>query len=329
MSPRDELLVNRALGQEGAVLLYRTVWLVAVGNGFPAPAGGPDWNEDAVVETAHDFVDGPRGAKRLLDIAVRSVDDRSFARLLEASVRNFLRDIGRRTDFGKVVLRVKELLRDEDAFEKMPADADRWTLTGGPTAPSTAHPDALTLAIRDMPVTLPRWSSDHRTAPLADRTTLVALMVTILRAASGSLTAIDICHALVSRLDHRRTALSVDLDVRRSVSEPPDSRSGPADQTLASLHAHDIFESLSDREKIIVTVLEKNVRELGRMIGTGKTQAAILRQQLIDRLSTELAYDEDPDLTAAALCRECEEWVDYRTDELSATSFDSRADRKG
>jgi hypothetical protein len=322
MSARDELLTGKSLGREGAMLLYRTVWLVAIGSGFPPPAGTSDWDENAVAETAHDFLDGPRGAKRLLDIALRSVDDRSFERLLEASVRNFLRDIGRRTDFGKVVLRVKEILRDEDAFEKASAEGDRWTLSGGQSAPSAAHPDSLTQATKDIPVTVPKWSSNRRTAPLADRTTFIALIVAILRAASGSLTAVDICHAVVSRLDHRRTALSVELDVRGPASELPDSRSGPADQTLAILHAEDIFESLGDRERIIVTVLEKNVRELGRMIGTGKTQAALLRQQLIDRLSSELEQDEDPDMTAAALCRMCETWVDYRTEKPSATFLD-------
>jgi hypothetical protein len=321
MSARHELLDNERLGPAGAALLYRTVWLVAVGNRFPPPEGASEWDENAVADTAHDFVDGQRGVRRLLDIAIRSVDDRSFERLLEASVRNFLRDIARRTDFGKVVIRVKEILRDEENFELVPGGGDRWTLAGGRSVPSTAHTDSLSASINDIPAVPPKWSSMRRAAPLADRPTFVTLITAILRAASGSLTTVDITHVLVTRLDHRRTALSVEMDEREGLSEHSQAAADPAGQAVADLHATDIFDSLSDRERIIVTVLDKNVRDLGRVIGTGKTQAALLRQQLVDRLGSALTDDEDPDATAAALCRKCENWVDNRTEVHGATSF--------
>ena len=132
MTPREELLSTRQLGQTGAELLYKTVWLVAIGNRFPPPEGSASWNETAVTETAHDFVKDERGHKRLLDIAIRSVDERSFERLLEAAVLNFLRDVARGTDLGKLIVRVKEILRDEKDFEVVPGPPERWTLTGRP-----------------------------------------------------------------------------------------------------------------------------------------------------------------------------------------------------
>jgi hypothetical protein len=143
VTPRDELLSSNRLGHEGAKLLYRTVRLVAVSHGFPPPEGSVNWSTTAVEEIAHDFLQGERGAKRLLDIAIRSTDEASFDRLLDAAVLNFLRDLARSTDMGKLILRVKEILRDEDEFEAIPGSVERWTLASGPRTASAAKPTDL------------------------------------------------------------------------------------------------------------------------------------------------------------------------------------------
>jgi hypothetical protein len=329
VTPREELLSTRHLGQAGAELLYKTVWLVAVGNGFPPPEGSVSWNETAVMETAHDFVKDRRGPKRLLDIAVRSVDDRSFERLLEAAVLNFLRDLARRTDLGKLIMRVKEILRDEKDFETVPGSPERWTLAGGPTAASAAGPDALASATTGVEVVVPRWTSERRDAPLADRPSFVRLMTSVLTAGAGSLTAVDLAHALAARLDHRKTALATDLDIREQVSEPGPASGDPAARTVAALHAVDIFNSLSDRERIIVTTLDRNVRDLARLIDTGKTQVALIRQRLIDRLRDELAKDDNPDSTATILCELCDDWIERRTGKDDATSEENERNERG
>lgn len=322
MTPREELLATRKLGQAGAELLYRTVWVVAVGRGFPPPAGSTHWDEIAVRETAHDFVQNARGPKRLLDVAVRSVDDRSFERLLEAAVLNFLRDAARATDFGKLILRAKEILRDEDDFEAIPGPPERWTLAGSVTVPSGSNPDDLASATSGVKVVVPKWSSERRDPPLADRPSFVRLMTRVLTAAAGSLTATDLAYALAARLDHRRTTYATSLDVREQLSEPAQTGGDPALRTVAALHAIDIFNTLSDRERIIVTTLDKNVRDLGRLIGVGKTQAALIRQRLIDRLRDELADDDHPDDTATILCDLCDDWIELRTGSDGATSDD-------
>ena len=322
MTPREELLSTHRLGQAGAELLYKTVWLVAVGNGFPPPGGSASWNETAVTETAHDFVKDERGPKRLLDIAVRSVDERSFERLLEAAVLNFLRDVARGTDLGKLIVRAKEILRDENDFEAAPGPPERWALTGGPTAPSAAGPDDLASATAGVKVVVPKWTSERRDAPLADRPSFVRLMTSVLTAAAGSLTAVDIARALTARLDHRRTPHAMTLDIRERVSEPGRTSGDPATSTVAELHAVDIFNSLSDRERIIVTTLDRNVRDLAQLIDTGKTQAALIRQRLVDRLRDELANDDQPDSTATILCELCDDWIELRTGTDDATSED-------
>jgi hypothetical protein len=328
VTPREELLTTGRLGQAGAELLYRTVWLVAVGHRFPPPEGSTSWNETAVAETAHDFMKDNRGPKRLLDVAVRSVDERSFERLLEAAVLNFLRDVARGTDLGKLILRVKEILRDESRFEAVPGRPERWTLAAGPTVASAVGPDDLASATAGVEVVVPKWTSQRRDAPLADRPSFVRLMTSVLTAAAGSLTAGDIARALTARLDHRRTPHATALDIREQVSDPASTSGDPATRTVAELHAVDIFGSLSDRERIIVTTLDKNVRELALLIDTGKTQAALIRQRLVDRLREELT-DDEAESTASALCRLCDDWLQFRTGTGDATSGRRRAQRKG
>jgi hypothetical protein len=322
VTPREELITNRRIGSAGAELLYKTVRLVAISHGFPPPEGAASWDVGAVTEAAHDFLQGERGSKRLLDVTLRSTDDASFERLLETAVLNFLRDLARGTDMGKLIVRIKEILRDEDDFEVVPGSPERWTLAGGPHTISGASASDLASATAGVEVVVPRWTSSRRDAPLADRASFVRLMTSVLSAAAGSLAVADIAHALTARLDHRKTAYTVDLDIQEQVSEPGWLDGDPATHTEAQLRAIEIFDSLSDRERIIVPTLDTNVRDLAGLINAGKTQAAHLRQRLLDRLRTELADDDRPDSTATILCELCERWIERRTGGEGATSHD-------
>jgi hypothetical protein len=133
------------------------------------------------------------------------------------------------------------------------------------------------------------------------------------------MTAEDLARALVSRLDHRRTALTTTLDIEEHVSEPA---ADPAARTLADLHALDVFNSLSDRERLILTRPEATVRELVSLAGVGKSQAGTIRQRLFERLSVEFADDEDADGAVTRLRELCDYWRYGRTGTEGATSDD-------
>jgi hypothetical protein len=154
-------------------------------------------------------------------------------------------------------------------------------------------------------------------------------MASVLTAAAGSLTAVDIAHALTARLDHHRTSNTTALDLREQLSEPAPTSDDPAAHTVAELHALDIFNSLSDRERIMITALDRNVRDAARLIDTGKTQAALIRQRLVDRLRKELADDDHPDTTATILCGLCDAWLASRTRANDATSVDVKRHERG
>ncbi|MGH9009580.1 MAG: hypothetical protein ACRDYF_06985, partial [Acidimicrobiia bacterium] len=108
MTPLEELQADGRLGPEGARLLYRVVRTVVVGHGFPPPGERPAWNGEAVAETAHEFLADERTPKRLAHLLVHAVDDDSFRRILHRMVLNFLRDGGRRTEIGRLMLRLRD-----------------------------------------------------------------------------------------------------------------------------------------------------------------------------------------------------------------------------
>lgn len=321
MSARDELMTTGRIGDSGAVLLYQTVRLVAVSRGFPPPEDRQTWDENAIQATAHDFLQSTRAHKRLLEIAIRSVDDRSFERLLEASVRNHLRDQARKTDLGKLIVRIKEVLRSTPGFDAVTGVEDRWALKSGSAEPSSTPATELAAATAGVEIVIPSWNSATRDAPLADRESFLRLIRVVLNAANGSLTVVDLAHALTARLDHRRTPLTIELDSVDSVSEPAAPDADPASRTASAMRAAEIFSALSDRERIIVATLDLNVRDLGSVINTGKSQAAHLRQRLLDRLVGELDGDDDQETTASALAVVCDDWLQRWTSTTDTTSI--------
>jgi hypothetical protein len=329
MTPREEVLATQRIGRAGATLLYRLVHLVAIARNFPPPPGFDRWDPSAVTETAHDFLDGPRGARRVIDIAIRSADEQGFERVLEQAIVNHLRDISRRTDMGRLVRRVTEVLTDEPSFSRAAGGTStgsgppgkttaRWALKDGPAAASGAAETTLIASLARVDVTIPEWSSERRSAPLADRGSFTRMLTAVLAAADGSLTAADIARVIATRLDHHRTPLSLELDVLEAAAERSTALD-PAVRASSAVRAAEIFAGLSENERILLACFDLPVRDLGTVLTLRKSQASLLRQRLATRLHEELADDEDPEETVAELCGRCEQWTRIRTASLRAT----------
>jgi hypothetical protein len=323
VTPREEVLATRRIGSAGAVLLYRMVRAVAIARNFPPPEGFERWNESAVTEMAHDFLDGERGRRRVVSVALSSDDDRSFERILERAVVNHLREVSRRTDMGKLIVRVAEILNEEAAFSRVEGSGDsasRWTLKDGPTAASSVPETALISALAPVEITVPKWNSESRAAPLADRESFIRMIAAVLAAASGSLTAGDIAQVLATRLDHRKAPLSIELDVLESATEHPPALD-PAVQASSAVLAAQIFGRLSERERMILALFDLPVRDLGDALALGRSQAALLRNRLTERLRDQIADDStyEEEETVEELCRLCENWLEDRTRTLGET----------
>jgi len=307
MTPLEELQADGRLGPEGARLLYRIVRTVVSGHGFPPPGDRQAWNGEAVAETAHDFLTDERTPKRLAHLLVHAVDDDSFTRLLHRMVLNFLRDGGRRTEIGRLMLRLRDVLGRSEEFVAEPGD--RWRLEKQPADPSAAPPAALAeAAAAERQVDVPRWSAGtRRQAPIADAASLERLCRRVLDAAAGTLALDQLARAVAPRLG----LVPAPLAPPPGESDPFEHVAGPqhADAVLDSLRATEIFTLLGRRERLLLASAGTPVRELRSVIGVGPSQAAELQARLRALLAAELRDDEGYEAVFFHLVDQAKEWA--------------------
>jgi hypothetical protein len=307
MSPLEELQADGRLGPEGARLLYRIVRTVVVGHGFPPPGERAAWNGEAVAETAHEFLADERTPKRLAHLLVHALDDDSFRRILHRMVLNFLRDGGRRTEIGRLMLRLRDVLGRSEEF--VAEAGDRWRLEKQPPAPSSAPPAVLMeAAARERHVDVPRWSAQtRRRAPAADAASLERLCRRVLEAAAGTVALDELAQAVAPRLGLTPTPLAQAPGDR----DPFESVAGPqhADAVLDGLRAAEIFSILGRRERLLLAWAGTPVRELRSVIGLGPSQAAELQARLRALLAAELQDDEGYEAVFFHLVDQAKAWA--------------------
>ncbi len=319
--PREELEETGRIGASLAELLYRTVAVVGVSRRFPPPEGSTAWDQTAVADTAHALIDGERGAKRLADALLRSTDEDSFARQIEGATVNFLRDLARQTDFGKVVRRVTEILREEEQFTEHLGAPARFGLADGPDSVSGAGPAALARSAGlEADVAVPAWKSERRDAPIADRPSIVRILLRILHAADGTITAVEAAHAVAARIDVRRTPLTVEVGVLERLAEPAD----PAVAAAVSAEARRLFEALDDRERIVIASYGEPWEGVADRLALKRSTVMLLRQRVVRRLQAELDVvvdegggihggDELGSLVVQSVRELCLGWTEGRT----------------
>jgi hypothetical protein len=304
-------------GQTGtafADLLGRTVLAVALRGGFPPPDGG-QWSGAKANDVAVSFLTHHRTPKIIDSILLTCGDEQTLARVLQGVVRNFLRDLGRATEMGRLVVRVRRALRESEIFESVPGD--RWALAGEPSATSGIGPDALASAASSVPITFQPWSpTARRNEPFADRDSIEALITAVLTAAGGSLQAGDLARALAPSLqvvpgpvlaeldpgDHP-AALPLDLDVDQLGNDVANRD-----------RAREVFAVLSDRERIALAYVDLNSRELGGLLQLGHSQAAIIKNRAIELLQRELGDESDGQEVAELVLEITKLWSARRTD---------------
>lgn len=316
MTAFDELITTGRLGNDGAKMLYGAVRAVGKGRGFKPPDGYSTWTKDAVVDAAHGFLASTRTPGRLAYLRLHATDEQSMERILNTMVLNHLRDQGRRTELGRLIRRINTVLADDDRF--VHAD-DRWSLTTGPTSPSTVTAEQLAaVAAAVEHITVPRWSDKTaRAHPHADASSIVLLCHRIVDAAGGSLPAADIAKAMADRVGLRRNPIVALLDV----PEPPDdSYTTLIDANDERIAARAVFETLTDREKRIMATLHLPLRDLYDATGIRKSQAGAVRTSAV-AVVTEATCDlPDPNVVRLHIHDLARTWLRDRTSDINAAS---------
>ena len=314
MTALAELRAGQA-GPAFTVELQRTIRAVAVARNFPPPEGHGGWDADAVWSTASEFMADAQTPRRLTDLAVHCATAQALRARLQGTVRNFLADLGRRTPIGKLVMRVNEVLRREPGFRLV---GDRWARAGGTAdvAAGVDDPEALARAIAGMTVVVPAWGHEaHRAAPVADRTTIVALCDALLDAAGGSLTPRALARAIGHRLGVGQAPLSLEVAALDGGGAGGGPSSAPgtdstADAALRQSRAAEVVAQLDDRERLAVAYPELTARHLAPVLGASPSQCHVIRSRAAAVLRVELVDDDDAEGVALLVMELSRKWAD-------------------
>ena len=306
MSALTELQAGAA-GDEFTSVLRRTIRAVGVSRNFPAPDGHSTWDADAVWSAASEFLSDRQTPRRLTDLALHCASEQALRARLQGTVRNFLADLGRRTPIGKLVIRINDVLSREPDFVRIEG---RWARASGPTETGSDDPEKLSRAIRSHTVTVPAWGHDaHRSAPVADRSTIVSLCGALLDAAGGSLTPRSLARVIGHRLGVGQAPLSSEID---GFDHPALGEAAGADRTggdaLRFLRAREILDQLNDRERLAVGHPEYTVRQLGPILGESPSQSHLVRQRAIAVIAAELVDDDDAEGVALLVMELARRW---------------------
>ena len=313
MSALAELKAGSA-GPGFVAELQRTIRAVGIARNFPPPDGFTRWDADAVRTAAAEFLSDAQTPRRLTDLALHCASDQAVHARLQGAVRNFLADLGRRTPIGKLVVRINDVLSHDAGFVRVHG---RWAIAGKPTTPGADDPDALSRAIRGVTVMVPAWGHDAaRTAPVADKATIVTLCRTLLETAGGSLTVRSLARAIGHRLGLGQAPLSLEVEaldppsggVAAGAGAAPSDRTGA--EALRLVRATEVLALLDDRERLAVAFPEYSVRELGPVLGAGPSQSHLIRRRAVEIIRAEVLDDDDGEAVALLVMELARIWAD-------------------
>ncbi|HWH30493.1 MAG TPA: hypothetical protein VNU26_16335 [Mycobacteriales bacterium] len=311
-----EELRSGVLGEEFARLLYRCARAAGRARNFPPPAGHQSWDAAAAIETGHEFLTSTNIRRRLTEMALLADNDDELRRVLTQALINHLREQGRATTMGRLIRRIKDVLRANADFTEVPPGqpgAGYVALAAWPSSEPFGgrEQDLVRAAFAVREVTLVRWSPQtRRESPVADRESIERVAAAILTAAAGSLTWSDLAAVIARRFGVApgRSPATVSIDTLDSRRRPADDDPEPAAQhaTAPSVElllleaAAEVLDQLTLRERLVLAWLGETVRTIADRTGLPVSTAGVIKQRVTDRLSTMLADHEDAEAVALA-----------------------------
>ena len=237
-------------------------------------------------------------ANRMASILQRSTDAESFTRLVYRAASNALINLYRRTQPGQFGKRCAAILRQDPQFE---SSSQGWHLASTRDGIWDQDVNRLIAAVWRIDVPRPTdWTGD-RAAPIAYREDIVTLMVGILTEAGGPVRLSQLLYVMRHRFMLLETTTLADSDALLPAFEPT-----VEDQAVTALTADRIYEGLDHRERLILGTLNLPVRELGQLLGCGKTKAHEDKTLAV----TALNLLADDDSMAEAVIDRCVEYAD-------------------
>ena len=289
-------------------LITKTVRSVAISRNFPPPEGHKRWSSEAVSVMTAEFFTSPQTPRRLADLCLRCTTEEGLSRLLQTTIRNFLADVGRRTEVGRLVLRINDILKADPSFER---DGDCWKLTGMTNASVAVDLDDLVAVASKIRVNAPTaWrKSSYRKSPDIDKSSVIRLAKALLMHARGPLRPSVIAQVVARRLGIGQTPLTVDATAFDSFQNASVGHDTTADETIAIMRADEVFELLNDSERAAVGLAGLSAAALGEVMLVSKSTAALIRSRAIVAIRAELQDEEYGQEIATIVLNKAREWA--------------------
>lgn len=210
---------------------------------------------------------------------------------------------------------LETVLGSSDAFEAVPAGeegAGRWRLTGQPVGPWSGSVGRLIEAAHAVPnVKVPKWSSETRRAPVADRASIVAVIHAVLTATAGSMEIAQLVEVFAARFPVVLDPVVVPLPTDAEAEIAADAKSSPEEIVLvsedeldAASAAIEIVGMLSPQERQMVPHLE-HPGEIQTLLGCGRSQAYHHAGRLKEKLRQIVGDSDDVRSVGVEVIRLC------------------------
>lgn len=281
------------LGPRGGELLYRIVDSVRRFRSFPPPPDHARWTADAIADVAHEFLAEETRKNRLAGVLLRASDEHSFELLLETAVRNFMIDGLRRSDSGAAMRSLRRVLELDPAIFEVAAGrsgAGAWSVEEYlDELPYSGDPDRLVRAAFVVDnVRRARWNPESiNRAPIAEAESLQRVVHSILQTAVAPVT-----KALVLDVVLRRFPL-VDSRTAVELTDEESNLQTASYSVASSAIAIEIWDELTDAERLVVGLIDGTVREVAE--GTGLSKSTAHRAMISARAALQIHLTEESD----------------------------------
>jgi hypothetical protein len=307
----DDYAKGRAAFAEGELIepLYSFIGRLVSGNvrsGVVSPTLAEDgvWNVDSISEATHAWLEERLlrgGLQRAFDVTSRP---QTFARYLEQSFRNWLRDRSRSRGWPRLLLRARELLDGSPERFTVADDSGTWldrryALTEQEDVPA-ASDDEVVRAIYVLPQLelLRHNAQSDRAAPVLSTPDLEALVEATLCRLGKSISLRQLDRAFRHRFAWAYEAAPVELDDTASKQVGFEQIGG---ELIAEEQARTILAGLSERQLLILrdraggATFDQLARQHDCSRGTVENElkraASVIREALVDDENYERALE--------------------------------------
>lgn len=261
---------------------------------FPKPDGS-GWTPEDIEDLISSFYVSAAYQHSVLN----AHDDDSLRSLVYTGLANIVRAGLRRTERGRLHRRIKDLISKEGFVE---GPKKFWRRENDPADPSMAEQSDLLCAAWKIEVQVVRWRHDaKRSSPVAELTSLLALLDAIFDHANGAVHMDVLVEVLGSRLGVGPVTATEDLDTtddRYLVASQPD----PGDHLIdrekeldAAIEAVGIWGQLSPNERRLVPHLASSSRAAAAAVGGGKSAVNEAMQRLKEKFRVLMGDAVDVD----------------------------------